>query len=275
VAVVPALSRDAGTKGAGDLNERDAICNDLPIDWSGRDRNASRRDPRIRWCIAQSRASVWCALATERFLAGTDLEHGEGVVSASLPVPMLQLCGPRGSPHDAVRRLFFVGRWWFFATNGQAALLVAAPKRPGKLRDFPTASAERAFATSEASYSVAWHDLCGWLRERNSEREPCLECDDEMPARKSCDYCDGAGGYDPIDASLIGGVFLDRNLVARCLAPVYSPRVLLAEGSCEIGKQHPVMFRAADDSWRAYVAPVLRDDPTVPSWFPRGQLEAA
>lgn len=193
-------------------------------------------------------------------------------MSASLPVPMLQLCGYEGSPYDRVFLVELEGRDWLMATNGSAALLVAAGANPTKGVERFSGNVERAFGGSTGpAFSIAWHDLQGWLRDR-VERELCPECGGK-PTVPICYFCEGEPLLEPRDPGFVGGAHLDRNLFARFLAPVRADRVVISPG---LGDAAATCFRAPDDSWRVYVMPIRRDgDEAVLPWLPLGMQEAA
>lgn len=142
---------------------------------------------------------------------------------------------------------------WLMATNGNAALLVRdnGVRRAGFM---PTSQAESAFGHDrKPGFSIAWHDLMGWLRDR----------------------------VDRIESARIAECPVDRNLVARYLGPVFSARVLLSPGIFEwvegrAAVSYAALFQAEDDSWRVYVMPLRHTaSEFLPNWFPVGALEAA
>lgn len=148
---------------------------------------------------------------------------------------MLQLCQEDGLLFDRVFGVRFDGHSWAIATNGAACLCVRVDDI-SQLAEFPRPIAKMLDAAPPISWRLSWHDLNGWLRERTNT---------------------------PIDVSAIVHTPIDRNLLARFLAPVYSPTVLIGVEEPILGHWPPVLLQAEDDSWRRA------------SWLPRGVLEAA
>jgi hypothetical protein len=189
---------------------------------------------------------------------------------------MLQICADAGSPYDRVFRVRVDGRTWAMASSGGGALLVLLD---GDGRDWSglaafTGDPGYAFrGVPEPRRAVRWHDLQGWLRDRVAVK-PCPDCGG---CKHWCEFCQGEPCI-PSEPADFCGVPIDRNLLAKLLAPVFAPRVLIAAAPTDFagGFCAPLHIRAVDDSWRVYCAPVRHSEEACRRrWFPRGLLEAA